>query len=72
MLPHTAFNSLYLRRIKISSSYDCFPAYYFVIVVNIICWGMLIAGIVGFIAVLWALITDKENHKGNTPGLLWF
>lgn len=28
----------------------------FVIVVNIICWGMLIAGIVGFIAVLWALI----------------
>lgn len=44
----------------------------FVIVVNIICWGMLIAGIVGFIAVLWALITDKENHKGYTPGLLWF
>lgn len=43
----------------------------FVILANVIGWGMLIAGIVGFIAVAWALITNKGNNKGNTPGLPW-
>lgn len=43
----------------------------FVTVANIVCWGMLVAGVVGFIAVAWALITGKGNNKGNTPGLPW-
>ncbi len=43
----------------------------FVVFANLICWGMLVAGVVGFIAVLWAIITGKGNKKGNTPGLPW-
>lgn len=43
----------------------------FVIVVNIIGWGMLIFGTIGFICVLWAMITGKGNHKGNIPGQPW-
>lgn len=43
----------------------------FVALANIICWGMLVVGVFGFIAVAWALITGKGNHKGNTPGLPW-
>ncbi len=43
----------------------------FVILANIIGWGMLIAGIISFIAVIWAIITGKGNKKGNTPGLPW-
>ncbi len=43
----------------------------FVIVVNIIGWGMLIAGVIGFAAVLWAVITGKGNHRGNIPGQPW-
>lgn len=43
----------------------------FVVLANIVCWGMLVAGVVGFIAVAWALITGKGNCKGNTHGLPW-
>lgn len=42
-----------------------------VVFANIICWGSLVAGVVGFIAVLWASITGKGNNSGNTPGLPW-
>ncbi|MBD5317571.1 MAG: hypothetical protein HDS11_07880 [Bacteroides sp.] len=43
----------------------------FVIVANIIGWGMLVAVVIGFIRVYWAIITGEGNHKGNTPGLPW-
>lgn len=45
--------------------------YLFVIIVNIIGWGVLVFGVAGFIAVFRALITGKGNNKGNTPGLPW-
>lgn len=37
----------------------------FVIIVNIIGWGMLIAGVVGFIAFIGFMISDKS--KGSNP-----
>ena len=43
----------------------------FVVLANLIGWGLLATGVVGFIAVVWALITGKGNNKGNTPGLPW-
>ena len=43
----------------------------FVIVVNVIGWGMLVAGVIGFILVSWAVITGKGNHKDNIPGQPW-
>ena len=43
----------------------------FVVVVNIIGWGMLVAGVIWFIIISWVVITGKGNNKGNTPGLPW-
>ncbi len=48
----------------------------FVIIANIICWGMLIAGVVGFFAFIGFMITDKSEgrnpHNPNTgSGMPW-
>ena len=43
----------------------------FVIVANVIAWGMLVAGVIWFVIISWAVITGKGNNKGNTPGLPW-
>lgn len=37
----------------------------FVVLANIVCWGMLIAGVVGFISFLWFMVTNKD--KGSNP-----
>ena len=42
----------------------------FVIIVNIIFWGMFIAYVIGAIAILWAIITGKWPGKGDN-GLPW-
>ena len=42
---------------------DTFLHIIFVIVVNVIGWGMLVAGVIGFIRVSWAMITGKNCGK---------
>ena len=37
----------------------------FVIIANVICWGMLIAGVVGFLSFFGFMISD--NSKGSNP-----
>lgn len=42
----------------------------FVVLVNIIGWGMLIIGVVGFFWALWVTITGKGlGGSDNIPGL---
>ncbi len=48
----------------------------FVVLANIVCWGMLAAWIVWFISFFWVMITDKRNgrnpHNPNTgSGMPW-
>ncbi len=42
----------------------------FVIVANVIGWGMLVAGVIGFIGCIWFLITDKSS-SGHDPYDPW-
>lgn len=35
----------------------------FVIVINIIGWGMLVAGVIGFIRICWAIISGENCGK---------
>lgn len=39
--------------------------YIFVILANLVGWGLLIAAVVGFFGVVWVLCTDKP--KGTDP-----
>lgn len=43
----------------------------FVVLANLIGWGLLIAAVVGFIFTAWACITGKGNNKNNNSGLPW-
>lgn len=33
----------------------------FVVLANIVCWGMLVAGVVGFITFFWFMVTNKGH-----------
>ena len=37
----------------------------FVILVNFIGWGMLVAGVIGFIGYFWIMLTDKPSSGRN-------
>lgn len=48
----------------------------FVILVNFIGWGMLVAGVIGFIGYFWIMLTDKPSgrnpHNPNSgSGMPW-
>ncbi len=49
----------------------------FVIVANVIGWGMLVAGVIGFIGYIWIMITDKPSsgrnphNPGSGSGMPW-
>lgn len=48
----------------------------FVVLANIVCWGMLVAGVVGFISFFWFMVTNKGKgsnpHNPNSgPGMPW-
>lgn len=48
----------------------------FVVLANIVCWGMLVAGVVGFITFFWFMVTNKGKgsnlHNPNSgSGMPW-
>lgn len=48
----------------------------FIVLVNFIGWGMLVAGVIGFIGYFWIMLTDKPSsgrnpHSPGGSGMPW-